>query len=85
MKFCGIQFRKRNPFPPLSMRDYRDGFHSEHMGHVEYHAVFAASLPRCKMVNQKEFGSNLWEILSEIPDPEIPVINLVELGVIREN
>ncbi|MBK9590910.1 MAG: phenylacetate-CoA oxygenase subunit PaaC [Crocinitomicaceae bacterium] len=25
---------KRNPFPPLSMRDYRDGFHSEHMGHL---------------------------------------------------
>jgi len=25
---------KRNPFPPLSMRDFRDGFHSEHMGHL---------------------------------------------------
>lgn len=24
----------RNPVPPLSMRDYRDGFHSEHMGHL---------------------------------------------------
>ena len=35
------------------------------------------------MVIQKEFG-HLWEILSEIPDPEIPVINLVELGVIRK-
>ncbi|MBK9191026.1 MAG: phenylacetate-CoA oxygenase subunit PaaJ [Crocinitomicaceae bacterium] len=34
------------------------------------------------MVTQKEFG-HLWELLSEIPDPEIPVINLVELGVIR--
>lgn len=28
--------------------------------------------------------AHLWEILSEIPDPEIPVINLVELGVIRK-
>jgi ring-1,2-phenylacetyl-CoA epoxidase subunit PaaD len=27
---------------------------------------------------------HLWEILSEVPDPEIPVINLVELGVIRK-
>lgn len=35
------------------------------------------------MVIKKEFG-HLWEILSEIPDPEIPVINLVELGVIRK-
>ncbi len=26
---------------------------------------------------------NLWELLKQVPDPEIPVINLVELGVIR--
>jgi ring-1,2-phenylacetyl-CoA epoxidase subunit PaaC len=25
---------KRNEVPPLSMRDFRDGFHSEHMGHL---------------------------------------------------
>lgn len=25
---------KHNPFPPLSMRDYRDGFHSEHLGNL---------------------------------------------------
>lgn len=24
-----------------------------------------------------------WDLLSEVPDPEIPVINLVELGVVR--
>src|SRR5690606_26201524 len=27
---------------------------------------------------------NLLEILSQIPDPEIPVINIVELGIVRE-
>src|SRR5690606_36726825 len=27
---------------------------------------------------------NLLEILAEIPDPEIPVINIVELGIVRE-
>ncbi|MFT5820006.1 MAG: ring-1,2-phenylacetyl-CoA epoxidase subunit PaaD [Crocinitomix sp.] len=26
---------------------------------------------------------DLWEILEQVPDPEIPAINLVELGVIR--
>ncbi len=26
----------------------------------------------------------VWEALSEVPDPEIPVISLVDLGVIRE-
>lgn len=28
--------------------------------------------------------TNLLEILSQIPDPEIPVINIVELGIVRE-
>ncbi|WP_312819715.1 1,2-phenylacetyl-CoA epoxidase subunit PaaD [Kaistella carnis] len=32
------------------------------------------------MVNQ----ANLLEIISQIPDPEIPVINIVELGIVRE-
>jgi ring-1,2-phenylacetyl-CoA epoxidase subunit PaaD len=41
------------------------------------------------MVIQQQTGhspleARLWEILTEIPDPEIPVINLVELGVIRK-
>jgi len=26
----------------------------------------------------------LWEHLAEIPDPEIPVINIIELGVVRQ-
>jgi ring-1,2-phenylacetyl-CoA epoxidase subunit PaaD len=25
----------------------------------------------------------IWEFLAEVPDPEIPIINLVELGVVR--
>lgn len=35
------------------------------------------------MVIQKEYA-HLWELLSEVPDPEIPVINLVELSVVRK-
>ena len=27
---------------------------------------------------------NLFNILSQIPDPEIPVINIVELGIVRD-
>lgn len=26
---------------------------------------------------------HIWELLSQVPDPEIPTINLVELGVVR--
>jgi ring-1,2-phenylacetyl-CoA epoxidase subunit PaaD len=28
-------------------------------------------------------AEQVWDVLSEIPDPEIPVISLVELGVVR--
>jgi ring-1,2-phenylacetyl-CoA epoxidase subunit PaaD len=28
--------------------------------------------------------SDVWDVLAEIPDPEIPVVSLVDLGVIRD-
>ena len=34
-------------------------------------------------MSTKTENMQLWSILKEVPDPEIPVINLVELGVIR--
>lgn len=36
------------------------------------------------MVEKKITEEQIWEFLSEIPDPEIPVITVTELGVIRE-
>lgn len=36
-----------------------------------------------KIVDEIEHG-NLWTLLKEVPDPEIPAINLVELGVVRK-
>lgn len=27
---------------------------------------------------------HLWELMDQVPDPEIPIISLVELGVVRE-
>ena len=27
---------------------------------------------------------DIWDLLSEIPDPEIPAISIVELGVVRK-
>lgn len=35
------------------------------------------------MVNP-EHTAQIWSILEQVPDPEIPIINLVELGVIRD-
>ena len=36
--------------------------------------------PGCRMVTAEQ----VWEALAEVPDPEIPVISLVDLGVVRE-
>ncbi|MCG8577310.1 MAG: phenylacetate-CoA oxygenase subunit PaaJ [Flavobacteriales bacterium] len=35
------------------------------------------------MVVDKTQNTDLWQLLEEVPDPEIPIINLVELGVVR--
>ena len=36
------------------------------------------------MQNGKILGTNkIWEILEMIPDPEIPIISIVDLGVVR--
>ena len=34
--------------------------------------------------NEVVTADQVWDALSEIPDPEIPVISLVDLGVVRE-
>ncbi|MCC6635860.1 MAG: phenylacetate-CoA oxygenase subunit PaaJ [Chitinophagaceae bacterium] len=37
------------------------------------------------MVNEQSISvANIWKIVETIPDPEIPVISIVELGVVRE-
>lgn len=28
--------------------------------------------------------SDIWQLLGQIPDPEIPVINIIELGIVRD-
>lgn len=35
-------------------------------------------------LNSSIENNDLWEILTQVPDPEIPAINLVELGVVRK-
>lgn len=34
-------------------------------------------------LTQQEMEQHIWNMLREIPDPEIPTINLVDLGIIR--
>ena len=28
--------------------------------------------------------NDIWQILKEVPDPEVPVLNLLDLGIIRD-
>lgn len=35
------------------------------------------------MTNRKEVKKQILDFLEEIPDPEIPVINIVEMGIVR--
>ena len=36
------------------------------------------------MVEKSQNMKDLWELLKTIPDPEIPVIDIVELGIVRD-
>jgi ring-1,2-phenylacetyl-CoA epoxidase subunit PaaD len=35
------------------------------------------------MVTQANVQEALWQLMSTVPDPEIPVLNIVELGIVR--
>jgi len=37
-----------------------------------------------KLLTLKDNIRKLWELMNQVPDPEIPIISLVELGVVRE-
>ena len=36
------------------------------------------------MVTSPATGAEVWAALSRVPDPEIPVVNVVEMGIVRE-
>ena len=40
--------------------------------------------PDCSLTTASLTDDEVWEALAEIPDPEIPVISLVDLGVVRD-
>ena len=43
----------------------------------------AARAPRCNMVTDRPDIAEIWTWLDQVPDPEIPAISLVDLGIIR--
>ncbi|KAG1702891.1 1,2-phenylacetyl-CoA epoxidase, subunit C [Nymphon striatum] len=50
-----------------------------------YHAGASTILSRCYMVTlAKPSVEEIWSWLENVPDPEIPVISVVDLGVIRD-
>ena len=47
-------------------------------------SIYATCLSWLRMVEQIIDINFVKELLSQIPDPEIPVINIVELGIVRD-
>src|SRR5215831_4515269 len=46
-------------------------------------AILAKSLPRSPMVRTPNVEREVWSWLEEIMDPEIPVLSICDLGIVR--
>ncbi len=46
-------------------------------------AIFTTCLSWCRMVVAKEHQA-IWDLLAQVPDPEVPVLNILDLGVVRD-
>src|SRR6185437_12569496 len=55
---------------------------------IERVAIVAASVPRCVMVtdvaDHAETRQRAWDIAAQVVDPEIPVLTIADLGVLRD-
>ncbi|MDB5671602.1 MAG: paaJ [Alphaproteobacteria bacterium] len=47
-------------------------------------AVFTQSTPTQPSLIEGEGSMPIWQVLSDVEDPEIPVISVVDLGIVRE-
>ena len=57
----------------------KNGLHTEHLGHLLSEMQYLKE----PILMQNGNTEKIWELLNTVPDPEIPVISVVELGVIR--
>ncbi len=67
----------------------RSGRHSEHLGHLAQRvAIDAADLSGGDMVtatlSDNELRQRAWNAAASVVDPEIPVLTIADLGVLRE-
>ena len=67
----------------------RSGRHSEHLGHLlERIAVAATHFSGRHMVStmdtDHELRQRAWDVAAGVVDPEIPVLTIADLGVLRE-
>ncbi len=40
--------------------------------------------PALSISQETDFEQGIWEVLASVPDPEIPVVSIVDLGIVRE-
>ena len=56
------------------------GVHSEHMGYLLAEMQTCRAPSRSGVVNKAQ----AWATLAQVPDPEVPVLSVVDLGIVRE-
>ena len=78
------------PKPTAFISTGKTGRHSEHMGFIsDRDAIPATRFPRRGLVNaasptQTPRLAQAWAVLQTVLDPEVPVVSVCELGIVRD-
>ena len=80
---------RRSTIPPSDgymQRGGRDGQHTEHLGHMlaEMQIVARSHPGRVRGEARAAVARRAFAILDTVKDPEVPVISVVELGIVRD-
>ena len=73
-----LESKLKRPEDGYMQTGSKNGLHTEHLGHILSEIQYLKHTPM-----QNGNTEKIWELLNTVPDPEIPVISVVELGVIR--
>ena len=80
---CSRRRRSTSPTTTYAATGGRRGEHSEALGHLlADHAVDAPRVPGGHVVSDRASACASW--CAEVPDPEIPVLTIEDLGILRD-
>ena len=58
--------------------------HSEHLGHLLAQMQYYNGPIQTRGGNVDQSTTHIWQFLDQVPDPEIPAISIVDLGIVRD-